>query len=282
MSLRSNGSYIGPRPAGPSLSAASGIWDLRTAERQQRAAAWPMVQVPMPTISGLLLHLDASDAETLYDATTGGSLVAADGGVARWEDKSGNNRHATQSSSGLRPLRKAATITGKGVLRFDGSDDLMSLPTNFRWWPTGTFFAVLSRSNDASQPWYAAKQSSDNPELRLFPQTHSGRWYYSGGYKLVDAAGHYTAIPSEGSATIRAVVLDDTSYKSYSDGVLQNSTTLSSSVSSNDPGSNHSIGGYVTGKVGIDIGELIMYDSALSDSNRAAVEAYLASKWGIS
>ena len=41
MSVRSNGSYIGPRPAGPSTSVASGIWDLRTAERQKRANAWP-------------------------------------------------------------------------------------------------------------------------------------------------------------------------------------------------------------------------------------------------
>lgn len=41
MSLRSNGSYIGPRPAGPSSSEASGIWDLRTVQRQRSLDAWP-------------------------------------------------------------------------------------------------------------------------------------------------------------------------------------------------------------------------------------------------
>jgi hypothetical protein len=42
MTIRSNGSYIGfSRTPSTSQGSASGIWDLRTAERQRRAAAWP-------------------------------------------------------------------------------------------------------------------------------------------------------------------------------------------------------------------------------------------------
>ena len=60
---------------------------------------------PVPlTISGLQLWLDAADSSTLFDATAGGNLVTTDGAaVARWADKSGNNRHATQSTSNARP-----------------------------------------------------------------------------------------------------------------------------------------------------------------------------------
>lgn len=71
------------------------------------------------------LWLDASDAATLYDAVSGGSLVAADGAVARWEDKSGNARHAVQSGSTFRPLRKTAAIGGLDAILFDGSNDKM-------------------------------------------------------------------------------------------------------------------------------------------------------------
>jgi hypothetical protein len=64
------------------------------------------------------LWLDAADSNTLYDATSGGSLVAADGLVARWEDKSGNARHATQATSTERPTRRVAVQNGKDVVRW--------------------------------------------------------------------------------------------------------------------------------------------------------------------
>ena len=151
MSLRSNGSYIGPRPTGPVGAyngAASGIWDLRTAQRQQAAGTWPIAEFTPDLLTGLQLWLDASDADTLYDATSGGSLVAADGGVARWEDKSGNGRHATQGTSANRPARKTAIQGGKDVLRFDGSDDHLT-STDFLDLSSGqaiTAFVVCKRS----------------------------------------------------------------------------------------------------------------------------------------
>jgi hypothetical protein len=71
------------------------------------------------------LWLDAADSSTLFDATSGGSLVAADGAVARWQDKSGNARHVTQGTSGARPARKTSIQNSKDVIRFDGSADFM-------------------------------------------------------------------------------------------------------------------------------------------------------------
>ena len=107
------------------------------------------------TIPGLQLWLDASDASTLYDATSGGSLVAADGGVARWEDKSGNARHATQGTSGSRPLRKTAVQGGRDVLRFDGSNDSLSIPSstatfNFMHNGDNTLFIVYRAGTTAN------------------------------------------------------------------------------------------------------------------------------------
>lgn len=82
------------------------------------------------SLPGLVLWLDASDASTLYDAVSGGSLVAADGTVARWNDKSGQNNHATQATSGARPVRKLAIQNGLDVLRFDATDDGFATPLN--------------------------------------------------------------------------------------------------------------------------------------------------------
>lgn len=104
---------------------------------------------PVPlTISGLQLWLDASDASTLFDATAGGSLVTTDGAaVARWADKSGNNRHAIQTTSNARPLLKTGAngINSKTVLSFDGSNDfLTSSVTGFKSLSAVSIIGVIS------------------------------------------------------------------------------------------------------------------------------------------
>jgi hypothetical protein len=78
-------------------------------------------------IQGCAIALDASISGSLYDATSGGSLVAADGAVARWEDQSGNARHVTQGTSGQRPLRRVKQINGVDAVEFDGNDDNLSV-----------------------------------------------------------------------------------------------------------------------------------------------------------
>ncbi len=69
------------------------------------------------------LWFDAADAATLFNATSGGTAVAADGEVWRWEDKSGNGRHAIQGGATLRPVRKVGVRNSLDAIRFDGSND---------------------------------------------------------------------------------------------------------------------------------------------------------------
>ena len=128
-------------------------------------------------LTGLQLWLDASDASTLYDATTGGSLVAANGGVARWEDKSGNNRHATQGTAGSRPARKTAIQGGLDVLRFDGSDDQLSVPSS-----TATF--KFLHSTDATV-FVAFKPGTTTDPNVIYPVVDTcNRGFNTPGYTL--------------------------------------------------------------------------------------------------
>jgi hypothetical protein len=73
-------------------------------------------------IAGLALWLDASDGSTVFDAVSGGSPVAPGGAVWRWEDKSGNGRHFTQSTTNNHPTY-TGTLNGRNVITFDGSND---------------------------------------------------------------------------------------------------------------------------------------------------------------
>lgn len=82
-----------------------------------------MRHVKAREIQGCQLAVDAGIPSSLYDATTGGALVAANGTVARLEDQSGNARHATNGMTNQMPLRKVAARKGKDALLFDGSND---------------------------------------------------------------------------------------------------------------------------------------------------------------
>jgi hypothetical protein len=242
------------------------------------SAATPLASVTPNAVSGLLMWLDASDASTLYDATSGGSLVSANGGIARWEDKSGNARHALQSSSSQRPLRKSGIIGGKDVVRFDGSNDILNLNNAVRWWPTGTLIVVAGNGITGAW-WYAANATTDyNPEIRLYTRTGSGVIYWNNAYVFNNGTG-----PLFGSGSVSTIVLSGTSYSSYANSALNITSTLSSAAPANNPNTYHNLGGY-TGTseyTAIDIAEVIMYDSALSDATRVGVEGYLKAKWGI-
>lgn len=77
MTLRSNGSYIGPRPAGPNTSVASGIWDLRTVERERAANNWPEQSSTDPDFASvsLLLHMDGSNGSTTFTDSSSNSFT---------------------------------------------------------------------------------------------------------------------------------------------------------------------------------------------------------------
>lgn len=68
------------------------------------------------------LWLDASDLSTLFQDSAGTVPVTTDGDpVGRWNDKSGNGRNFTQSTSGSRPTYR--TSGGFHWLEFDGTSD---------------------------------------------------------------------------------------------------------------------------------------------------------------
>jgi hypothetical protein len=304
MSLRSNGSYIGyNRVTTTSQDSASGIWSLAAAERRRRAAAWPMPFLPS-NVTGLQLWLDASDAETLYDATSGGSLVAADGAVARWEDKSGNGRHATQGTSANRPLRKSAIQGGKDVLRFDGSNDTLSISGSassmkFLHSADNTVFLVLSRPSGGYQPligtgdggtasigfnWYLADGSGSSDKLTvmvirgvsatnvLLQSTANG--FLPSGFSVIS----HVAKPADGTASNRSAIRRNGDAAVTGNASTSAVSTANSTFDLKIAGDNFSGGETFAG---FDCSEIIVYDSALSDANREAVENYLLAKWGI-
>ena len=290
---RGRGGFIGTNVI-PSTLAASGLWTLREQEANKRAETWPIGPIVPTEIAGLQLWLDASDASTLFDATTGGSLVAANGGVARWEDKSGNSRHATQGTAGARPARKTAVQNGLDVLRFDGSDDFMQR-TSFSFFnDTGFTGFVVAKADETADRWLLTYTiPSDNDDYGLIALRRNGasparnQFFFSSGNTTITET-----VETTGFAALTHRVTSGTMT------THRNGTTLGTvSVTATGTGNGGrniptrsilNIGGLVrpaNPNGGFffkgDIAEIIWYDSGLSNTNRAGIEAYLIVKWGI-
>jgi hypothetical protein len=290
-------------------SAASGVWTVREAEAMKRAGTWPAGSVSPTQIAGLQLWLDGSDAATLYDATTGGSLVAADGAVARWEDKSGNGRHATQSTSGSRPTRKTAIQNSLGVVRFDGSNDAMSISGStatfkFLHGTTATLLYVAkygTSSDPNAQYGLVSTGAASGNEIGFFHSYDDRAPSVNNSISssaIRDASGNRawlnrvndTVTPNTFIACSEvidagAATAANRSTVRINGGSAIQGNSLTNSPSGNDSQFDLTIGVIVSSSplahMAGDIAEIIIYNSALSNTDRAAVESYLIAKWGV-
>jgi hypothetical protein len=298
--MRARGGFIGANvtPASAALnSSASGVWTLREAESLKRAGTWPSAFVAPTQITGLQLWLDAADASTLFNATTGGSLVAADGGVARWEDKSGNAAHATIASNG--PTRKTGVRNGRDVLRFDGVNNFLQAGaiSGLNSLTMTTFFVGSQRVTGFTQRVLSVGYGDFSP-------TNSNEAQYGAiGFEAAgtlagfarNSVGAGVAVPIGSRQTFTSNELLVFGYAVDSSGAVlafKNAATPLSGVAGSgssvaDTPSLHQtvtlgdMPGAIANKLDGDMCELLIYNTQLSDAERNAVISYLMSKWGI-
>ena len=235
--------------------------------------------ITAPTeFSGLQVWLDASDTTSLFQLSGGTTAVAANlDPVGYWGDKSGNNRHFLNNAGTT--ASRPTWVSSLSSLRFDGTNDYLSSFFNITY-TAQTVFVVVS-------------QRVQQGNARIYTQVSSG------GADTTQT-GHY----------VPCITTTTTSYGSYIGGALRSTvtprslsafevfTSTQSSVSAINflngvAGSafgstiNYTVAlsrlgaaattatGYFNG----DISEVIVYNRALTNNERADVEYYLTRKW---
>ena len=238
----------------------------------------PTMEVPLPkTIPSLQIWLDASDSSTFYNATFGGSLVTTDGGaVARWEDKSGNNRHATQGTANARPILKTSIKNGKNVLRFDGSNDYL-IGTSSRWTNQVTVFYV-AKTNTATS-YVFSDGTSTNADAFHFGWNGSKPSFYGNGWNNQNPRA-VSGANNTGSFILVSSILGTSS------SIFVNATTPINSVVTGGSLSQNTNFNFLIGHEGFwffngDISEVLIYNTVLTTNQRQSVEYYLNAKWAI-
>jgi hypothetical protein len=230
------------------------------------------------SIAGLVAWWDASSPTYLFDATSGGSQVAADGAVARWEDRSGSGNHAAQTTTGSRPVRKLAAIGGKDAVRFDGTDDYLHLTTAIGA-SSFTIAAVMRKWDQPGDPIMGLGSSSsslpvthvDNADDGTFCARYDGSG--AGTY-----AGRYPPVIARTTPVL--FVCDSSLPAMYVDGVQVATNYAAAGVISgatfDDMGARLGGFGYYAKA---EVGEMAVYGRVLTAAERRNVEGYMRRKW---
>lgn len=117
---------------------------------------------------------------------TGGSNCSDGDGVETWENQ-GGVVDAIQTTGGFQPIFKTGILNGLPIVRFDGSDDTLSIVSSAETSLTDTltFFAVVKFNSIAVNNYLITKGVSIfNREYTMWVPNSPGleRWRYDGNF----------------------------------------------------------------------------------------------------
>jgi hypothetical protein len=213
------------------------------------------------------------------DAITGLSDGDA---VAQWDDYSPSANHVAQTAVGQRPSLHSNLLNGHAGVRFDGDGPEHVLTT-----ATSPVTGSSSRSVFIVFDQHAGCGLDDASMLDL--GVGAGRWVVEGEYSVRTATGNriWTDSCTNNTPQILAVIQDGTSTAdlfAWENGIfLPVASTVAAAVNTTGGAA---LGGRGAGDAGFffdgDLFEVIVYDRALSSSERRDVHCYLSERFAIS
>jgi len=278
--FRGRGSYFGPRPAGPSTSAASGWWSAASQFLYQRDGTWP-TSLDAGSIAGLALWLRADDA------------VLSGSNVSTWPDRSGRGFTATVFSG--TPTYGATDMNGHPAVKFNGSSSMLidADVHAFSLTESVTMFAAvkgpaLGTVLLARRPVMCGGTVGGNFATCMSFRTYGGSQNYGGMFTrvLVSDANMESSTAVSDVRKILTNSYDGSTGRFYLNGtqaatVSNVPTALSGAVKGNG---RVSLGAQISGASAechtvIDIAEVVIYSKLLSDSERTIVTNYLTDRY---
>jgi hypothetical protein len=234
----------------------------------------PLLEAPRPSVS--LPTPRAFVAGNLKcwlkaDAISG---LADNDPVATWTDSSGNGNVAAQGTGVSQPLYQTGELNGLPVVRFDGSNDFMVVAGITNNQAARTLFVVSDAITLTAGAGLFGLTSASNVQM-----TAAGVYRYINKQATnpqtfgaaADAFPHLTTIRWNSTSSVDAAQ-DGESFTNFDpDDGYQTATGAQLTF-----GARTQAGGSPSN---IDIGEALVFDAALSDTELETVRTYLITKW---
>jgi len=238
-------------------------------------------------ISGLVAHWDAQDASS-FAFFSGGP---ASGTISAWLDQTANDNDCVTDGAGNAPER--TDRDGLFWVEFDGVDEYFVVPDdasiNFG---SGDFtIIVVFKTGDANQAGLLLKTAADFDGSYILRvnngNTNDGQLVFACRDTVAVAESIREDDENFQDDTKRSImaVRDGNNLRLYSENVETTlspedastlgdlDTALEMNIGSNGQGASHHLDG--------DIGEILMYDNAISAEDRASLQAYLNTRWSL-
>lgn len=143
-----------------------------------------------------------------FDASDASSLILENGFVSEWRDKSGNNKHAIQTTVSLRPQYLSSGFNGRPTLFFDALDDVFFV-TNINANASGDFFIGASFNFITLAPWTmiagfrdGINTAGDGQPILQRIQTTSAIGYHNTDVQITNRSITVNAVTGHKIATI--------------------------------------------------------------------------------
>jgi hypothetical protein len=280
------GSEATPEIAADSLDPTDTYYFVMTAENGSSESDYSeeisAISGDLAVLPGLISWYRLGDLTTLFQDTAGTSPVTTDAQeILRVDDKSGNGYHITEATNG--PTYKENIQGGKGIARFDGSDDILS---NTSYPDFGDIFwsiIVSKRSTSASNIDVVFEASAAT--------TFTGFWFRSTDFP--SANSEFGAFDATTAKSAVGTTIEDNVFRilvGWCDGTkvyyLKDGVTVEVAYTSPNPNTltTLTVGvskGNTTNRLTGDIAELLIGTGTLSSDDRDAAIAILDAYYGL-
>jgi hypothetical protein len=260
MGLRWNGGVLG-KPAFPN----TGMWSLPSQLDRRQRSRWP---IPLPVTANCIFHIDASQPSTV---TLNGSNVSA------ITDLSASAVTCDQSTAARQPAYVRDVRNGRNVIRFtSASQHFFNL--NITIPASHTVFTVWSRDAHTNANISLGNSPDRYPHIwwtdtTIYQTSNTAATSHGFSPNGSSTGWFYFTTRRDGTSSI-IVRRNGANGTNVTTGTGVTSAASGSWIYINRIGSSPSYGQQ-------DIGEIIVYDTNLSDADIDLVEGYIAAKWNI-
>jgi len=218
-------------------------------------------------IAGLQLWLDAADSST----------ITTDTGVSEWRDKSATQSKWAQTTGNEQPATGTATMNGKNVLVFDGSNDSLSASAPLSTSLPLSFFLVQRIVAATSFGMSYTTGTGDNWNIRQLLSSGLLMITTPGGTAYQDGSGSRAGINDILAWVVPSGAGTNSTLTRNGASLTPSGPTLKPTLTGTHYIGRRSDGFYAN----IQVAEIIAYSTELTTVQRRTVESYLGKKWGI-
>lgn len=203
--------------------------------------------------------------------------------VGTWPDSSSAANDFTQATAGNKPLFKTNIVNSLPVVRFDGSDDYLTRTANMMdGTDSYTIFAVIKSATIAagSGNIFSSGISATNWYIQFRRDTANFGNYHLKSLGLHEVATDTSGVVA-GAWNVVTADWDGANIHIWRNGTLKDTVAVTTSYGF---GTYNAVGAFDPGLAlqpwNGDIAEVVIYNAALSASDRQEVELYLKNKYG--